>query len=157
VSGERILVSTVLGSCVGATLFLPRRQLGGMFHALLPSQEESVRPHEAASSCRFVDGALKHLLAAFVSFGVAPGEIEAKLFGGADMFSERQGGGSQVGRRNVDRAEEVLRAAGLKIVTSDVGGGRGRKILFSPTTGEVWVRRVGGNRQASCPCGSTKG
>lgn len=154
VSGERILVATVLGSCVGATFFLPRRQVGGMFHALLPCREEASRASDDQPECRFVDGAIEHMLTVFLGCGAMPGELEAKLFGGSDMFAEGQGGGAQMGRRNIEKAEDVLRAAGVRVLSSDVGGVRGRKILFSPTTGEVWVRLVGRKKPALCTCTS---
>jgi chemotaxis protein CheD len=68
------------------------------------------------------------------------------MFGGADMFGVRDGSAT-VGRQNIDKAVELMAAVGLRLVASDVGGPRGRKIFFNTSTGEVLLRRL--SRQGS--------
>jgi chemotaxis protein CheD len=71
-------------------------------------------------------------------------ELEVKVFGGADMFSSRAGGGASIsiGKQNIEIALEVLEKAGLRVLVRDVGGTQGRKIFFNTETGEVLLKRL---------------
>ena len=64
----------------------------------------------------------------------------AKVFGGARMLSQLSFG--MISERNVAVAREFLRKHGIRIVAEDVGGARGRKILFHTKSGKVLVREV---------------
>lgn len=133
---EPTLISTVLGSCVSFTFFHSARGLAGICHALLPhgSGEEGFR---------YVNECGKHLLASFLAQGVRREEIEVKLFGGADMFEGRRGGAPlSVGEQNLAAARSFIEEEGLRLRASDVGGRRGRKILFHSGTGEVLLKRL---------------
>ena len=128
---------TVLGSCVSVTFFAPRHGLAALFHALLPRAAE-YRLHEpAASPYKFVDTAIHTLVARFTRRGVRLSHIECKVFGGASaLFAEEM----SVGRRNVETAFAVLSELGLRVAASNVGGEAGRKIVFSTSTGEIFVK-----------------
>jgi chemotaxis protein CheD len=87
------------------------------------------------------------MLAMFRERGISCPAIEAKLFGGADMFTnepKRKADGyrATVGKLNIAKAKELLAAEGIRIMAADVGGGQGRKILFRPHTGEVYLQRM---------------
>jgi chemotaxis receptor (MCP) glutamine deamidase CheD len=49
---------------------------------------------------------------------------------------------ASVGQLNICTAFQVLEMERLRVAASDVGGLRGRKILFSAHTGEVFLRRL---------------
>ena len=71
--------------------------------------------------------------------GVACSEIECKVFGGASaLFAEE----ISVGRKNVETAFATLSELGLRVAASNVGGVAGRKIVFSTSTGEIFVRML---------------
>lgn len=78
--------------------------------------------------------------------GVDPGDIEIKMFGGADMIMVRKGSRSwdnqRVGRQNIIMARDVARENNLIIKKSDVGGTLGRKLYFDTESGEVWLKRL---------------
>lgn len=140
------LVSTLLGSCVAVTLYAPRNRIGAMCHALLPSCREDGR-----SACRehyrHVECAVGAMMDALRERGILCREIEAKVFGGADMFSvgpegRWPDGRPTVGRQNIEKAGEILEAEGVRIAVGDVGGLQGRKVIFSPHTGEVFLKRL---------------
>jgi chemotaxis protein CheD len=146
VAATPCIVSTLLGSCVAVTFFSPRDGVGAICHALLPTcRGKDV--HGRQEQFRYVDSSLWAMLDVFRRRGILPCEVEAKLFGGADMFyvghdGDVADGRNTVGRQNVAMAEEVLAAEGVRVSASDVGGLQGRKILFSTRTGEVFLRRV---------------
>lgn len=135
------LISTLLGSCVAITLFSPDLKSGAICHALLPS---CPAPGHGACPERFrhVECAIRAMLEGLRRRGIACGRIEAKVFGGADMF--RADSRFSVGRQNVAKSWDILRGEGVRIAAFDVGGTRGRKIIFSPHTGEVLLKRLNG-------------
>ena len=140
VAREPTLVTTVLGSCVSITLFGPRLRIGAICHALLPAGECERRGQEAF---RFLNCAFEHMLERLEGLGLAMAEIQAKAFGGALGVSPG-GGRFGVGTRNAELACSLLANAGLRLAASDLGGTRGRKLLFYTDTGEVFVRRLSG-------------
>ncbi|HDQ40332.1 MAG TPA: chemotaxis protein CheD [Desulfonatronum sp.] len=138
-----LVISTVLGSCVGITFFHPASLCGAMFHALLPKSSPFVASRDNVSPCKFVDTAIETLFSRLAKRGIDPEELVIKLFGGAETMFQN-GGGSlvNVASQNVITAETILAEKGLKIRARDVGGGLGRQIFFYTHTGEVWLHRL---------------
>ncbi|MEA3545639.1 MAG: chemotaxis protein CheD [Thermodesulfobacteriota bacterium] len=134
-------VSTVLGSCVSVTLFIPQLKIGAICHAVLP-RGDSDEP------AKYVDQSVHYMLNHLKRFNVRPAEIVAKLFGGANMFSQNCSDGSDctVGAKNIREATQCLRHAGLGLAASDTGGEQGRKLIFYTHTGEVMLKRVRNGR-----------
>jgi chemotaxis protein CheD len=139
------LAHTVLGSCVSVTFFVPRRGLAAIFHALLPKAEEYRLHDPLTSPYKFVDSAIQNIAGRLFHRGVGRREIECKVFGGASALFAAD---MSVGRRNVEIAYNTLAELGLRVVASNVGGERGRKIVFVSGTGEIFVRMLQ-NCQAS--------
>jgi chemotaxis protein CheD len=140
------IVSTLLGSCVAITLFAPTYRVGAICHALLPMCREG-KNYDCPEKFRHVSCSLRGMLAMFRERGISCSLIESKIFGGADMFPneperKREGYRFSVGQLNIAKAEEMLATEGIRIIAADVGGGQGRKILFRPHTGEVFLQRM---------------
>ncbi len=136
---EPTQVTTVLGSCISVTLYSPRLKIGSICHAVLPKGRE-------LSPSKFCDQSVHYMLKYFSEQGISPAELEAKLFGGAEMFSVTRTVRSDltVGAQNILIARETLRSAGLEPLVADVGGRLGRKLVFYSHTGEVfrkWVKK----------------
>lgn len=147
VATRPLAVSTVLGSCVAVTFHCPATRIGAVFHALLPEKCEYSKSVNDAN-CRFVDSGITHFLRALTRAGAHRSSLVCKVFGGAHaMFAEEFG----VGRRNVQVAYESLERERLRIAASDVGGDRGRKLVFMTHTGEVFVKRLRQSLSQSCP------
>ncbi len=128
-------ISTVLGSCVSVCLWDPERQIGGLNHFLLPHWNEG-----GAAAWRYGNTAVDGLIEALVACGARLGNLQAKLFGGARVLSAMPGAEGHLGRRNVEVAEENLRRRAIPIVSSAVGGERGRKVIFHTDDGSAWVK-----------------
>lgn len=139
------MVITVLGSCVAVTMFNRRAGLSAICHGLLPRCRDQ---QQCAGNClegfKFVDCSIKRMVALFDRHGVHRREIEVKCFGGADMFSRdaHKREAVSVGQQNLTAAQQVLITEGLSLKVSDVGGMRGRKILFYTDTGDVFLKRL---------------
>jgi chemotaxis protein CheD len=75
--------------------------------------------------------------------GIPRREIEVKLFGGADVLIPGNicNGGKTIGRKNIQKALEIVETENLNLIAHDVGGRRGRKISFYTHTGQILVER----------------
>ncbi len=147
--GESILVSvpmvlrTLLGSCVGIALRIPRLGIGALCHPMLPicpaGQGASL---STAAGRRYVDFAIRDLARQFDALGAHRGEVKAKLFGGGDVLAI-YGDESRptVGRLNCQAALRVLAEEDIDVVASSLGGECGVNIHFNTGTGEVLLKR----------------
>ena len=129
---------TVLGSCVSITLWHPDLHIGGMCHFMLPSRGKK---GVLAPDGRYGDEAIELFLREIGKFGTPPGEYQAKLFGGGNMFPQLTGNkASEVGVRNVEAARSLLLANGFRLRSEDAGGCGHRRVIFDLRDGHVWVR-----------------
>lgn len=133
VGSEPTAITTVLGSCVAVCLFDPVSRLGGMNHFLLPHHVERER------SPRFGNVAVPQLVEALVSAGASRTALVAKVFGGASVLGSIQGG-RRLGEENAALAVHLLSDAHIPVLDRDVGGSRGRKVVFVTDEGAAWVR-----------------
>ena len=76
------------------------------------------------------------------ALGAMMGGIRVYLVGGAEMLS---GGGilGNVGERNAEASFAALKAAGLHVNDSDLGGNHGRTVRLEVATGELTVSSAG--------------
>ncbi len=130
-------VSTIVGSCVAVCLFDQSRRIGGANHYLLAESFGS-----AQASARFGSVAIPELVLRALALGSRKSDLSAKIFGGASMTAGHGGGVLSLGSKNVNIARRILSAEHIPIVAEDVGGERGRKIIFHTAEGQVWVRKL---------------
>jgi chemotaxis protein CheD len=126
-------VTTILGSCVAVCLWDEAGLAGGMNHFLLPDG--------TPASGRFGTSAIALLIEQLLALGAVRHRLKAKVFGGACVVEAFRDTPS-LGLRNVETARERLAAEGIAIVASDVGGERGRKVVFDVRSGSAWVRPI---------------
>ena len=131
---EQHLVTTVLGSCVAVCIWHPKAEIGGINHYLLPLWNG-----EGLPTPKYGNIAISRLIEK-VRRTAGEGELIAKVFGGASMWSRAEGA-LAVGERNVELAFSVLEEEKIKIVGQDVWGEMGRKVIFDTKTGSVLMRR----------------
>lgn len=127
---EPAIVSTVLGSCVSVCLFAPEAGAGGINHYLLPE-------HLGVESPRFGTAANQMLLDHFSDARIAITSLKAKVFGGSAIAVSRP---DDLPTRNVNAALAFLERYNIPVISRDVGGRRGRKLIFRTTDGAAWVR-----------------
>jgi chemotaxis protein CheD len=138
VGGEapRTLV-TILGSCVSVCLWDRRGRGGGMNHFLLPRCGAQTEP-----TPRYGDVAVPLLVRRLVALGASVPDLRAKIFGGAHVLPGGRPDGKTLGADNVQIAIELLQTAGVRIISEDVGGSRGRKLAFNTVDGTALVWRL---------------
>jgi chemotaxis protein CheD len=126
-------VTTVLGSCVAVCLHDPAAGIGGVNHFLLPHHVERER------STRFGSVAIPMLVDAVLREGASRASLVAKVFGGASVLGPGRTARS-LGEDNARLALRLLADAGIPVLDHDVGGTRGRKLVFLTDEGTAWVR-----------------
>jgi chemotaxis protein CheD len=128
-------ITTVLGSCVAVCLHDPTTGVGGMNHFLLPN------PVGRERSPRFGKVAVPQLVDAVVREGAARTALVAKVFGGASVIGAFRGS-RNLGEENAELALRLLEEARIPVLDHDVGGARGRKVVFIVDQGTAWVRQL---------------
>jgi len=139
------LVASGVGSCVVITFYDRELKIGAMAHAMLPSRDGAGRQIEEdrqdkeyrIQEARYVETAIDEMLKKMEAQGTKREDLEAKIIGGANMFSAFE---SDIGKDNVSCAKEKLKKEAIKIVGECVGGSQGRSVEFSLASGIVTVK-----------------
>lgn len=132
---EPSLISTVLGSSVAVSLWDRKKKYGGIANYLYPFTK--IREQATA---QYGNVAVRHLVKMLLEEGAKAKDIEAQIFGGAETASPEC---AKVARGNVNVARKVLKAFKIKVISEDVGGGLGRKVVFDTLKNEALVYKVG--------------
>lgn len=145
VAGAPTRLSTLLGSCVGVVLHDRGAKIGGLAHVVLPASRGS-----SESPGKYADTAIPALIADLERAlqGRTTGRLAAKLAGGASMFQTGTESASRnIGRMNQEAVEAILAGLRIPILARDLGGDAGRRLVFDPATGRVWIRAPGGDER----------
>lgn len=135
-----VLVTYGLGSCLGIVLHDAAARVGGLAHTLLPCPREGM---DQSRPAKFVDAAIRLMLAELLQLGARQERVVAKVFGGANMFEALPGGTREgIGQRNVRSAGDTLASLGIPLVAEDTGGSFGRTLEFDVASGSVTVKAV---------------
>ena len=147
VSGDDIIIATVLGSCVSVSLWDARLRQGGINHFMLPGDledEDLVRSPNAKYGMFAIELLYNELLKA----GSRKVDLVAKVFGGASVL-RLASGPTKIPKGNVDFALAFLKKENLPVVANDTGGILPRKIFFFAQTGKVLLKRIAGTLATS--------
>jgi chemotaxis protein CheD len=133
VSREPVVITTILGSCAAVCLWDSHKGIGGMNHYLLPEGSE-----DSPNRLRYGNIANPALLKEILALGCDVRNLRAKVFGGSSAFAANPS--QSVGTRNVQLAEEFLRKANIPVVSKDVSGKHGRRLVFHTEDGVTLIR-----------------
>ncbi|MBD3317812.1 MAG: hypothetical protein GF344_18665 [Chitinivibrionales bacterium] len=134
VSNQCAVIRTVVGSCVAVSLWDRKKCCGGMNHFLYARPGENDRP-----TARFGTVAVPALVKMMEKLGCRRRNITAQVYGGARQSMTTK---NRAGEENALTAKKILNDLGIRIVSEDIGGLMGRKILFDTHTGQVAVLKV---------------
>ena len=139
VTGQDILLVTVLGSCVAACIRDRFLRIGGMNHFMLPDGGgEAGSP--ASESARYGAYAMEVLVNELIKQGAHRGTLEAKVFGGGAVLQGLTQ--TNVGERNAEFVLRYLRTEGIAVAAKDLLDIYPRKVYFFPKTGRAVVRKL---------------
>ncbi len=133
-----ILKAIGLGSCVGVAFYDPVLKIGGLAHVMLPGKSDN-------GCARFAEDAVNRMLRDMGKLCVKKDRIVAKMAGGAQVFKFITIDALKIGDRNVKSIDEHLRKLGIRVVARDVGGDKGRTMLFDTSDGSVVVKYSNGD------------
>jgi len=136
-SSEPSTVTTILGSCVAVCVWDPVLKIGGVNHYLLPYWVGN-----GHSSGRFGNVAIKLLIDKLLAFGSKKRNLQAKLFGGACVLEAMRDREDHLGMKNIRVARKLLEEEGIPVISDDVGGSHGRKLIFHTDAGSALVRHL---------------
>ncbi|MCQ2518667.1 MAG: chemotaxis protein CheD [Lachnospiraceae bacterium] len=135
------LTTLGLGSCVGVAIRDPITKIGGLAHVMLP---DSTKIKSNSNRYKFADTGIQDLVDTLVSMGASKSRMQAKIAGGAQMFTlETRPNTVRVGDMNVAASKAKLKELGIPILAEDTGLNYGRTVIFYPETGVMTVRSVG--------------
>lgn len=133
VTRDPITITTILGSCAAICLWDRHKKAGGMNHYLLP---EGVA--EGPNRLRYGNVANPELLRQVLALGCEVRHLQAKIFGGSCAFGNNPL--QSLGTRNVQLAEDFLRAAGIPVMEKEVSGKHGRRLVFHISDGVTTIK-----------------
>ncbi|HEY4374830.1 MAG TPA: chemoreceptor glutamine deamidase CheD [Burkholderiales bacterium] len=145
-SGEDLVISTVLGSCVAACLWDEVRGVGGMNHFMLPDSGANGFDLYGASG-RYGVYAMELLINALLKLGAHRQRLQAKVFGGASVLETLAH--ADVGERNAEFVAGFLATERIPLIAQDLLGTWPRRVCLFPATGRVLMRRLAGHADAA--------
>ncbi len=130
--GGSYKVCTVLGSCISVCLWDKIMKHGSINHYIFPSI-----PVDGGERGRYGDSSIKDMVSKLNKMGSPNSQIVAKIFGGAKMVENNKSEIFSTGKNNIMMALKITRELGIRIVTQDIGGNKGRRICFNMSSGVV--------------------
>lgn len=144
-TGDQVLVTYGLGSCVAILLYDRVARVAGMAHIMLPSVTLA---RHAANPGKTPQTAVPAVVEAMVALGAERRRLSARLVGGASIFAALTPPGSiQMGERNLVACRDVLSREGLPLVAEEVGGESGRSVWLHAADGRVVIRSANANER----------
>lgn len=134
VSGDDLIIMTVLGSCISACIWDPKVRAGGMNHFMLPDGDS------ADGFGRYGSYAMELLINEMLKKGARRETMQAKVFGGAQVMAGFTS--MNVGERNTKFVLDYLATERIPVVSQDVLDIHPRKVCFFPVSGKALVKRL---------------
>jgi chemotaxis protein CheD len=131
---EPTLVYSVMGSAVTVCLWDRQKHYGGASHFLYPAVS---KPNPATA--QYGNVAILTLIKLMLKDGSKKSELEAQIIGGGDPDSLSK---ETLGWQNVHLAKTLLSQQGIIITSEDVGGSKGRKLVFKTDCNEAIILKV---------------
>ena len=137
---EGEIIMTVLGSCISVCLFDSTAGVAGMNHFMLVGdfRDEDIFIN---SSARYGLFAMEVLINELIKLGGNKNHFKAKVFGGGHVLNYKKSNES-VPDKNIKFVRTFLNLEKIKIVSEDLGGYQGRKILFFTDAYKVLLKRL---------------
>ncbi|QAT41674.1 chemotaxis protein CheD [Clostridium sp. JN-9] len=141
VSSPDKLITIGLGSCVGIAIYDKFKAIGGLAHIMLP---DSTQFNNVTNPLKFADLAIPILVDKMIRLGAMKSNLKAKIAGGASMFNFTDKSMTMdIGNRNSQSVKKTLIKLSIPLIGEDVGGNKGRTVIFDTSNGIVQIKTVG--------------
>lgn len=138
ITGQPMLLETLVGSCVCVCLYNFKNGWAAMNHFL----HDCPTGKNDTDTGKFGSTSTRHIVEKLMAIDNAPFHYRAMVFGGAAVI-KTTGQNSDIGSRNIDAAFQVLTDARIRISKKEVSGNRGRRVTFNTENGTVRWRFAG--------------
>lgn len=135
---QDVVLTTLLGSCISVCMRDKVTGIVGINHFMLPS---SIRMNEIVFSedAKYGINAMEKMINSMMKLGARRKSMEAKVFGGGRVMDTSL---NNVAQSNIDFAFTYLEMEQIPVLTKDVGGQNGRKLLFFPEEFTIYLKRI---------------
>lgn len=135
------LITVGLGSCVGIAIYDKDAGIGGLAHIMLP---DSSQFNKITNEIKFADLAIPIMVQDMIKKGARLKNMRAKIAGGASMFNfPDKTIVMDIGNRNGIAVKGALKILNIPILAEDIGGNKGRTLIFDTSSGSLFIRTVG--------------
>ena len=134
--GNHVIATMGVGSCVAVSIIDNNHELAGLAHVMLPKKEGDKSEKRA-------DVLINNLMEE-IQEKESLVDLEAKIFGGAQMIKDSQ----HVGDKNLESVREILKEKDIPITAEDVEGDKGRAVWLHTRSGEAVVRKAFGETKS---------
>jgi len=128
---EPMLVYMILGSCVAVVILNRKAGIAGLCHYVKPKLPDNEAPRSVYGTVAIVT-----LIRLLLERGGTIKDLEAQIVGGSDLP------GRSIGKENAEIAVRILEKRGVYIASQDIGGDKGRKIIFNTDNNSLAVVKV---------------
>lgn len=139
VTGEDIVISTLLGSCIAVALYDLEKAIGGLNHFMLPFTR-NLDAHKPEDSARYGINSMEMLINGLLKMGARREKFYAKVFGGSSVLRYQQEATYNIPKMNIEFIFNFLDIEKIPIESYSVGGPFPRKIYYFPRTAKVLMR-----------------
>lgn len=138
IATKPVILETLVGSCVAVCLYNYKIGCAAMNHFLRdrPAGDCAVDIGEFGST------STGHIISELLAIDSVTAHYRAMVFGGAAVV-KTSAGESDIGRKNVEVALEVLADARIRVTEKQVLGTRGRRVTFNTADGTAKWRFAG--------------
>lgn len=135
-AAQPFAITTIVGSGVCVCLWDSARGIGGANHIMLAKG-----PEDNENATRYANVANPMLLKRMLDLGAAINTLEARVFGGS-MPKVTFGDTTHMGELNLQAVTHFLNMNGIRLAENEVGGTRGRKVVFHTDDGRAWSEQL---------------
>lgn len=136
VEDDTLIATVGLGSCIGTVIYDEIKKISGMSHIMLPdmgTKQDRIG--------KYANTALPAMIKDMISKGAQRTRMKAKYAGGASLFAFTEDS-LHIGERNTQAVHQILNQEKIRTVSKDIGGNRGRTIIFYPNNAELHIKMV---------------
>lgn len=138
----KVVIYTLLGSCIAVCLYDIRNGIGGMNHFMLPRQSPYSYGTEVSRPGWFGMDSLDLMIDQIIKIGGSVSDLKAKVFGGARVVENLDLFNTNIPDANISFTMNYLNQKKIPIIAKDVGGCSGRKIFYCLKDHSVLVQRL---------------
>jgi chemotaxis protein CheD len=131
-------IETLLGSCVSVCLYNIKNGQAAMNHFLRAC--DNGKPD--CKTGEYGSLSTPYIIKSLMEIDPDASHYRAQIFGGAAVIKTKSSAYS-IGENNINIALEVLAHYRIRIINKDIGGTRGRNIIFDTSTNTVHCRFAG--------------